>query len=361
MKFIPIIAVVILGVGIWQAFPKQDHTTQDNSAVYQTGAQIQSDKQTLAQIEQELQMALKSGGIHPDTYLEIKQQLNKLQADGVDPERVAAALAIMAKLDVGGQRYQKQSDESAHAEPAPQTATASKRQVAALPGPQTPSPQSNTVSSPALPASTPVSSAPVQSQPKPSCQSNTSPVFTNHITDTSKINYVVPPPTMGSGPSLKPHSYIGTDNARVPVYAPTDMTLITGAYYIYGPYGLDFRVSCEVKLRFGHITEPIDEIKSVFPDTPAQDTRDQKIDHEISFKAGDLIGYTTRGNWDFGVYNSSTSNRYADDPNWNNSTIYTTAVCPFDYFTASLKSAYTTKFNSQILCGNPPHGESFCK
>ena len=199
----------------------------------------------------------------------------------------------------------------------------------------------------------------------PNCKNNPLPTFTHHITDMSQVNYIVPPPTMGAGPSLKPHSYIGTDHARVPVYAPIDMTLITGAHTVEGPYGFIFRVSCEVQLRFGHITEPIQEIKDVFPLTPAQDSRDQKIEHEIFFKAGDIIAYTigtkTAGNWDFGVYNSATSNRYANDPEWGNSSTYTTAVCPFDYFETSLRQAYIPKFNSTILGGNPPHGEPFCK
>src|SRR3989338_1671004 len=197
------------------------------------------------------------------------------------------------------------------------------------------------------------------------CQSNSAPVFANDITDMSKVNYIAPPPTMGAGPSLKPHSYIGTDHARVPVYAPIDMTLITGAHTVGGPDGFIFRVSCEVQMRFGHITEQIQEIKDVFPSTPAQDSRDQKIDYEIFFKAGEVIAYTTgtemAGNWDFGVYNSVTSNRYASDPQWNISATYTTAVCPFDYFPANLKSVYFSKFNSAILGGNPPHGESFCR
>ena len=182
----------------------------------------------------------------------------------------------------------------------------------------------------------------------------------------SKVNYIGPPPTMGAGPSLKPHSYIGTDHARVPVYAPADMTLETGAYFEGGPYGLDFRVSCEVTLRFGHITEPVDEIRAVFPATPApaNDSRSQQITRKVSFKAGELVGYTTgtsaAGNWDYGVYNSTVRNRYADDPAWNNSTTYTTAVCPFDYFSAAMRAAYVAKFNSAALGGNPPHGEPFC-
>lgn len=179
----------------------------------------------------------------------------------------------------------------------------------------------------------------------------------------SKVSYVAPPPTMGSGPSLKTHSYVGTDHARVPIYAPAAMTTKDGSHYVGGPYMFDFRVSCEVTVRFGHMTDPVDALKRLLPSEPALDSRTQELT-PISFRAGELIGYTTgtdaAGNWDFGVYNSAVSNRYANDPNWNNSAVYTTAVCPFDYFTANLKSEYTAKFNSTILGGNPPHGESFC-
>lgn len=200
--------------------------------------------------------------------------------------------------------------------------------------------------------------------PKPNCTGNPSPVFTHDITDMSKVQYIVPPPTMGAGPSLKPHSYIGTDHARVPVYAPTDMTVQDGAYSVGGPYMFDFKVSCEVTVRFGHMTDPVDALKKLLPSEPATDSRTNELS-PIHFKAGELVGYTTgtdrAGNWDYGVYNTSVTNRYANDPNWGGSATYTTAVCPFDYFTADLKAAYASKFQPEALGGNPPHGESFCK
>ncbi|MBI4155618.1 MAG: hypothetical protein HY507_00085 [Candidatus Zambryskibacteria bacterium] len=180
----------------------------------------------------------------------------------------------------------------------------------------------------------------------------------------SKVNYIGPPPTMGAGPSLKTHSYIGTDHARVPVYAPVQMTLESGSYNVGGPYMVEFRASCEVRVRFGHMTEPVLAIKKLLPAEPKQDSRTEEL-APIVFAAGEIVGYTTgtdvAGNWDFGVYNSTTQNRYVDDQNWNNSTTYTTAVCPFDYFTPNLKSVYFSKFNSGALGGNPPHGEPFCK
>lgn len=222
---------------------------------------------------------------------------------------------------------------------------------------------------PVPPTSTPIpptaTSIPTEiPTPTPSCKSNINPTFTHHITDMSKVNYVAPPPTMGSGPSLKTHSYIGTDGAKVPVYAPVDLTLESGAHYVGGPYTFGFKVSCEVTVRFAHITDPVDKLKKQLPSEPKDDSRGQKLD-PLKFSAGELIAYTTgtqqAGNWDFGVYNSSVSNRYANDPDWNWSSVFTTAVCPFKYFKSNLKSTYTEKFDSEILGGNPPDGESFCK
>lgn len=196
------------------------------------------------------------------------------------------------------------------------------------------------------------------------CISNPSPIFTNHITDMSAVNYVVAPPTMGSGPSLKTHGYIGTEGANVPVYAPMAMTIKNGSHYVGGPYMFEFQASCEVTVRFGHMTNPVDSIKKLLPAEPKEDSRTQELSG-VSFAAGELIGYTVgtsaAGNWDFGVYNSTVTNRYAQDPSWNNSSVYTTAVCPFDYFAPDLKAEYVAKFDSQIMGGNPPHGESFCQ
>lgn len=200
--------------------------------------------------------------------------------------------------------------------------------------------------------------------PDTSCSNNRHPIFTHHITDVSKIEYIVPPPTMGDGQNLKTHSYIGTNSVRVSVYAPTDMTLVTGAHYVGGPYWLGFQISCEISMRFAHITEPIQSIKEVFPSEPSSDSRDNEIAYQISFKAGDIIGYTVgtnpgAGNWDFGVYDSQVRNKYYEDPEWNGN-IFHTSVCPFSYFPEAMRRAYTEKFDTDKLEGNPPHGTSFC-
>ncbi|MFA6461663.1 MAG: hypothetical protein WCV90_05305 [Candidatus Woesearchaeota archaeon] len=195
------------------------------------------------------------------------------------------------------------------------------------------------------------------------CINNKYPVFTHHITDINQVTTVQTPPMIMAG-HLKTHSYIDTNHNRVPIYAPVDMTLTTGSFYVGGPYGLDFQVSCEISLRFGHITEPIDEIKEVFPSTPSENSQNQEITHQISFKAGDLIAYTTgttqAGNWDFGVYDSTTQNRYTYSKEWNTSSVYTTAVCPYDYFSSELKEQYVKRYNLVKYSGGSADGASFC-
>lgn len=279
-----------------------------------------------SQLENELTGARASGSrLAPEHFDRIKSDLNKLESQGYPRNEVERLNQMAIDLSPHLQGQTKQGLTPSSAPSAEQTYTAI--------------------------------------TPKSSCISNPSPVFTNHITDLSKVSYVVPPPTMGSGPSLKTHSYIGTNGINVPVYAPTALTLKAGAHYVGGPYGFEFRAGCEVTVRFGHITNPVDVLKKLLPSEPQPDSRTQELS-PVSFAAGDLIAYTTgtetAGNWDFGVYNSIKVNRYTNDPSWNNSTVYTTAVCPFDYFAPDLKAGYVAKFDSKILGGNPPHGESFC-
>lgn len=202
-------------------------------------------------------------------------------------------------------------------------------------------------------------------EPVSTCVSNASPTFTSHLTDPSKINEVVIPPRYIV--ELKTHSYIGTGNQRVPVYAPVDMKLKGGVFLAHddapNDYGMDFQVSCEVTMRIGHITEPIQSIVDTFGPTPKYDSFTNYDIVPINFVTGDLIGYTVRSensNWDFGVYNSTKLNRYASDPNHSSSWVYKTAVCPFDYFSAELKSSYVSKYQTE-LGDSVLDGESFCQ
>lgn len=223
--------------------------------------------------------------------------------------------------------------------------------------------QGSEPTAPAAPSSEPPQPSPPSQSSTPSCSSNTSPTFTHHVTDLTKVSKVVSPPTK-AGTDLKPHGYLDTQLNSVPVYVPMAATLDSGAYYQEGnpggEYLLIFKASCEVTFRFDHITSPVQSIRDAFP-TLQSDTRTSQPSTTVTFTAGEQIATTTGtvyGIWDFGVYNSSTSNRYANDPDWNWSSNATTAVCPWGYYSVSMYAQVQTLFGS--LGGNPADGEPFC-
>ena len=180
------------------------------------------------------------------------------------------------------------------------------------------------------------------------CESDPNPVFTKSITDISQISHLTPPVTTQGG-ALNTHGYIHLEEngGKVSVYAPVDAKLYEGAFYNQGGEGLYivyFEVSCEVRFLFDHITEPVEKIKDEFPDTPAADSRTNKVG-PIEFKAGELIGYTggteMSKNWDFGVYNLKEENPYREAKfEEGNGFRYSNAVCPYEYFTKELRAKY---------------------
>ena len=161
-------------------------------------------------------------------------------------------------------------------------------------------------------ASVPDTVAVLAVSPEPACVPNSSPTFTRHITDLGQLEVIVPPGSL-SGDHISSHSYLGNAlPANVPVYAPVDALMVNGVHYREGglnQYSLLFRVSCEVTFVLDHFVDPIDSIKSLFPDSPSNDTRTgPDFEDPLPVHAGDLLGFTTgvpfSGRWDFGVYNT---------------------------------------------------------
>jgi len=193
------------------------------------------------------------------------------------------------------------------------------------------------------------------------------PTFTSHITDLSKISKIVPPGRI-EGNLVKTHSYIFiANNQEVPVFAPIDATLSSGVYYLedgVSQYSLFFDIDANDDIFFimDHIQTPVREIASVFPSTPRSETYTEEPRRRLSFKAGDLIGYSTgtylAHHWDFGVYNENETNFLKNETRYNISERDKIAICPFDYFKSSLKSSYTSLFNS--VSGTDPYPTSFC-
>ncbi|TSC65683.1 MAG: hypothetical protein CEO22_395, partial [Candidatus Berkelbacteria bacterium Gr01-1014_85] len=182
----------------------------------------------------------------------------------------------------------------------------------------------------------------------------------------SLVTNILPPPNIAK-PSehLKTHSYVDTAAPGVPLYAPIDMELISGAHYVGGPYMFDFRISCEVTLRLAHVIDPIAKLKDALPAEAKNNSLSDEVKPAIAVKAGELIAYSggpphvPNSGLDFGLYNSTRPNKYVGS---QTSPTYTTAICPFDYFSESLKAAYKTKFNlSRNEAAMVADGDSFCQ
>lgn len=186
------------------------------------------------------------------------------------------------------------------------------------------------------------------------CTSNPNPEFTADITDLSLITYIVPP-GIATGNEIKPHTFLGIDTSKtekVPVYVPTEVDLITGSYALnneQADYGFTFQVSCEVWFNFGHITDPIDEIKKLLPSTPASTSQTSgPFNPILRLSAGQQIGYT-RGtkqnrNFDFGVYNSTSIHQFANSERYQNSIKRKTSVCPYRFYPSGKRASYEAKY-----------------
>ena len=91
------------------------------------------------------------------------------------------------------------------------------------------------------------------------CESDKDPVFTENLTDLSRIQLISPPGGL-SGNTIAQHSYIfmaqGGTERGTPVYAPTESKLVSMSWY-KGPqdpkayYLLSFQLTCEVSIKSG--------------------------------------------------------------------------------------------------------------
>ena len=164
----------------------------------------------------------------------------------------------------------------------------------------------------------------------------------------------------GSGKSIVERSYISIKpefyEQEILLYAPTDMTLISGAHYnnpsagqnTMPDYVLKFDAGCGVEILLGHMKGVIPEVAAKL--TPLkQDSREDEIRPSIEFKAGEKLGYYFQekkegavAGFDFIVRDSSVTNqfvnqkRYSDDRARN----LIHGVCPYDYYTLEKKQVY---------------------
>ena len=184
----------------------------------------------------------------------------------------------------------------------------------------------------------------------------TVPVFTVHLTDLTRVTGVVPTGAV-AGDEIKPHSYIRHDGTPMPLYAPVDMELKRGTYVAQSnDYGFEFEINGRFRLRLGHVDLPRADLRALLP-TAANHSEFTEFAEPIMFRAGDSIGVfgasSTSNGIDFGVYDLDTELVFPGMERYRALVDHTklNSVCPYNYFRADLRGAYTQRF--ETIGGDP--------
>lgn len=173
--------------------------------------------------------------------------------------------------------------------------------------------------------------------------------FSHHFIDIPSIDSIIPPIWRNQRHTIT--SALLNISGRVPVYMPISGKINQGSYYLEEGaefYLWDTEADCGITLRFDHITEPVDKIKALFPDTPKNDTRTDFFDSPLEMQAGELVGHTTgtvnAKNWNFGVYQEDEKNSLWKGEEAQGFVPEYTAVCPFGYYNESMAKEYEDLF-----------------
>ncbi len=187
------------------------------------------------------------------------------------------------------------------------------------------------------------------------CETGSNPnvTFTASFTELNDIDHIEPLGELQAFHNYSAHTYvfIKSDVAEVPVYAPTDMDLINVTYdgIDYQPM---FRASCEVVLRFGHITNPIAAIQDLATNQGISMFEGQPPTL-LQFEAGELLG-TTSGtaqakSFDFGVYHSDRPQAFLNNDRFHPVETFRFSSCPYDYYSGSLRNQMYDLFGPKPL------------
>lgn len=191
--------------------------------------------------------------------------------------------------------------------------------------------------------------------PLSACETGSNPnvTFTASFTDLDGIAHIEPLGEIQAFHNFSEHTYvfIKPEVSEVPVYAPADMDLVNVTFdgVDYQPM---FRASCEVVIRFGHITNPIPAIRDLVVDQGISMFEGQ-APTLLKLSAGDLIG-TTSGtvqakSFDFGVYHSERPLTFLNDDRFHPVETFKYASCPYDYFTPALRTQMYDLFGPKPL------------
>ena len=195
------------------------------------------------------------------------------------------------------------------------------------------------------------------------CESNTNPSFERWIMDEGQTKEIWGTGTAThSGTSQHSYTYprYELEPNGVPVYAPVDGYLWQAEVeltYSNGvkDYGLQFMISCEVWIVFGHVVNPdqriVDLVASVADEKghgqwsakPPLEYVNEQID-PIFFKAGEVMFRHlpnrpgTNQGFDYGLFNGTHINEYLNPARWEKVDTFLHALCPWEYQAEPVRS-----------------------
>lgn len=180
------------------------------------------------------------------------------------------------------------------------------------------------------------------------------PAVVSHITPLGELNggYEEAQAFGGVMINVKPEAVAG--DKVIDIYAPTDLTLESYAYYKVPEEGtnqwtLIFRASGTVMIKIDHITHALDSVVAATTTAPKDTSAEESPTKKITFKAGELIA-RTRGtkmahNWNIYLTDTTHTNTFINQARFKTGGAgdrLVHGVCPFDYYDDSLKSEFMT-------------------
>lgn len=212
----------------------------------------------------------------------------------------------------------------------------------------------------------------------PSSDSNL--VFSHQVFDPAKVSHITPLGELNggyeeaqaiAGVMVNTKRDIISDANMLNVFAPTDMTLESYAYYDVPPDGKDwaliFRVNKDVIMRFDHITQPTEKIVAATTTTPQPTSGEVSPKKKVRVAAGEKIAQT-RGtslakNWNIYTYDRRHTNKFVNqkryDTGHDRSTGYKLihSACVFSYYPEEIRATYlalmgATQAGQTNDCGN---------
>jgi len=198
-----------------------------------------------------------------------------------------------------------------------------------------------------------------------SSTTSTIPVFTHHMFELDKVEYIVPLGELPGGwmeaeannlamvEVIRPKGF-GNPSMMMKVFAPVDMKL--DSYSYYGFEGQDpswtllFSITPNIRLKFSALTDVSDRLKD---EVGLNHTQGEIwLLPQISFKEGEMIGIAGGSeihNWDVFLYDLNNTNQYVNQARYNIDYMgerYRTASCPFKYYPRHMQMEYEVLYGA---------------